>query len=401
MTKINFFLFFSVLVTSCTKIPANFVLFDKIKDEKKIDLASEKVIIDFKNKDVLKKETLKKESDFSKVLREALYFSSSLEREALKLISKNNSLQKMTLFSILSYVAEIKSGVKKATPFGLDCSKFDIKRERSFIKISKLCTKPAVQVAQIKILEEDKLYDVEFFIKEWERVVGMSVTLTGDNMLCNIKIKDKKLYTLKCDNWSYQMESGRASVTVIKTNEFLFQRDAQKQFVIRGGFFKEMMENKKIDISVPLHGKIKIFEKEIKIMDQYADEVNSMDSNANASNKINSEEIGLKNEEKNEEKNDKKNENNNQDGQVANQNINQDLSQEAHQQGHQEISQDNTQGEIGNEFQNTELQNPEAQNPEVQNSNPQTNPEAGEIDFGVDAGQQNNPTGDQREHRGR
>ena len=57
-----------------------------------------------------------KSSIFSKEMREAIYFSNSLEREALKLILKNNSLQKLTLFSVLSYIVETNAGVKKKHP---------------------------------------------------------------------------------------------------------------------------------------------------------------------------------------------------------------------------------------------------------------------------------------------
>lgn len=274
-----------------------------------------------------------KQPDFNKILREAIYFSSSLEREALKLILNNNSLQKQSLFSVLSYIVEINTGAKKSTPFGLDCGKFEVRREQKVIKIFKSCVKPIVEVAKINIISEDSIYDVEFMIKEWANVVGLPVALTSDNIRCQLAVKNQKLYRLNCNDWSYLTEESQASSTVIKAKYFLFQRDAQKQFVIKGGFFKELIENKKVDIVVPLEGKIKIIEKEIKVIDDFA--------------KIIQQDIesGKKNEEKEEPKKETSNEisketgqeNSEKSNQKNNQEDQQEISQQSGQEGGQEI----------------------------------------------------------------
>lgn len=215
-----------------------------------------------------------KKSIFGKTLREAIYFSNSLEREALKLILKDSSFQKQTLFGVLSFVVETNSGAKKSTPFGLDCGQFNVRAEGKMIRVFKACVKPETEIANILTVKEDSLYEVEFLIKEWAGVVGLAVTLTGENLRCSLRIREKKLYVLNCANWSYQVQSDQVSSTVVKAREFVFQRDAKKQFVIRGGFFKELMENRKIDIVVPLEGKIKIIEKELLVIDEFANKLN-------------------------------------------------------------------------------------------------------------------------------
>lgn len=215
-----------------------------------------------------------KKEVFSKVLRESIYFSNSLEREALKLILKDNSMQKNTLFSVLSYVVETNSGAKKTTPSGLDCGQFLVQPDGKYIRIIKACVKPHSEIASIRTVADESLYEVEFLIKEWASVVGLAVTLTGDNLRCSLRVKDKKLSVLNCDNWSYQTSADQFSSTVVKAREFVFNRDAKKQFVIRGGFFKELVENKKIDIMVPLEGKIKIIEKELRVIDEFAIKIN-------------------------------------------------------------------------------------------------------------------------------
>lgn len=282
------------------------------------------------------------ELQFSKTLREAVYFSNSLEREALKLILKDSSFQKPTFFSVLSFIVETNSGAKKSTPFGLDCGQYSVIREQKTIKIFKTCVKPQAEVANIKILEEDRAYEVQFLIKEWASVVGLSVTLTSDNVLCAMTVKDKKLLRLKCDNWSYQTDSDQIYSTVVRAKVFLFQRDAQKQFVIKGGFFKELVENKKIDIVVPLEGKIKIIEKEIKVIDEFVDrqkkESGVLNEKEEDPKKENSKEAGKKNLEESNQKDGSQ-----ESGQENFEKSNQEEQQEANQEKSQQTSSDASQ----------------------------------------------------------
>jgi hypothetical protein len=216
---------------------------------------------------------LEKQSDFSKLLRESIYFANSLEREALKLITKDSSFQRLTLFSVLSFVVETSSGAKKSTPLGLDCGTYTVKRVGRDISILKSCSRPFAEIAHIQIVRESEKeaeYAVDFTINEWASVLGMAVTLTGSNVRCQLTVKDARLNRMNCDNWSFLISESHLSATVVKTKVFLFERDAEKQFVIKGGFFKELIENKKIDIVVPLEGKIKIIEKEIRVIDEFA-----------------------------------------------------------------------------------------------------------------------------------
>ena len=215
-----------------------------------------------------------KPPEFPKMLREAIYFANSLEREALKLLTKDSGFQRLTLFSVLSYVVEISSGAKKSTPLGLDCGNYTVKKVGRDISILKSCSKPFAEMAHIQIINErdqEAEYAVDFTINEWSGVLGMAVTLTGSNVRCLLNVKNARLSRMNCENWSYLISESHLSATVMKAKEFRFERDAQKQFVIKGGYFKELIENKKIDITVPLEGKIKIIEKEIRVIDEFLD----------------------------------------------------------------------------------------------------------------------------------
>lgn len=239
------------------------------KNETNKSQSADENLVKAESTDVSKKE--KQKPKISRVLRESIYFAASLEREALKLIVKNESSARKTLFSTLSYIIENYSGSKKSAPLGLDCSKYDVQFVSQRWVILKACYRPASEVAMIKPIREGSEYEFEFVTSQWASVLGMSAVLTGSNVTCRMTIVDDKLSGLSCDNWIHQVSEDQTSSTVVKANEFIFNRNATKQFIIKGGFYKELVQNKKIDIEVPLRGKIKVFEKELKIIDAFSE----------------------------------------------------------------------------------------------------------------------------------
>jgi hypothetical protein len=206
-----------------------------------------------------------------RALRAAIYFASSLERESLRLILKNEELQKTTLFGVLSYSLESKAGVRKNIPRDLDCAKIEsVQKENAWV-ISKTCRLPFQEMAFINELKEKKHYEVIFNIEHWSSVLGMSAAITGSKISCSIYITDdEKLDRLSCQNWAYQVSEDKLSSTVVRADQFEFNREAQQQFVFKGGFYQELVKNKNIDLSVPMQGKIKILEKELKVIDDFS-----------------------------------------------------------------------------------------------------------------------------------
>ena len=249
-----------------------------------------------------------------RVLRAAVYFASSIEREALRLILKNDELQKTMLFNVLSYSLESKAGVKKTVPRGLDCSKIESVKVGNTWVVKKTCRQPHQEIAYIRELEQKKQYEISFVIEHWASVMGMSAVITGSNITCKLRASDdEKLSGLSCNNWSYQVSEGKLSSTVVRADQFEFDREAQHQLVIKGGFYQELVKNKNIDITVPLHGKIKIIEKELKVIDEFSAYKDGVTNEGKIEESKNSEEKNVKNgevkptdESKVEEKNDPK-----------------------------------------------------------------------------------------------
>lgn len=213
---------------------------------------------------------------FKKEQREAIYFSAGLEKEALKLLTKNPTFDELTLFSVLSYALETNHGVKKSPPVHLDCSRFRFVSElqkpaeiESKISVFKTCQKPESRIAEISIGKDQTSIEIKFLAKEWISVLGLSSTLSGNNVLCQLRIENKKLASLRCENWIRTLGVTNTSAEELRLGTFVFERKSLHQFLLKGGIYKDLVERKKIEIEVPLEGKIKRFEKEIEVIDQY------------------------------------------------------------------------------------------------------------------------------------
>lgn len=216
---------------------------------------------------------------FRKDQREAIYFSASLEKEALKILTKNPSFDELTLFSVLSYALETSYGVKKSPPSHLDCSRFRFVKQTegsaskpTKVVVFKTCQKPESKIAEIEISKDQANLSIAFLSKEWIPVLGLSATLYGENVRCELEIEKKKLASLRCQNWIRTLGVTNTSAEELRLNTFVFDRKNSHQFVLKGGLYRDLVERKKVEIDVPLEGKIKRFEKEIEVIDQYAEE---------------------------------------------------------------------------------------------------------------------------------
>lgn len=256
-------------------------------DENQVELEKKPEKASFDKTSSDKAGLTKEKSLFPKELKESVYFAASLERESLRLISKNSALEPTTLFSVLSYAFEVASGTKKSAPRSIDCGRFQIEKaeEPGQLKILKICIKPYATVALVKSRAEDTEFEVTFKIKEWASVVGLSVTLTNSDIVCLLRLKDKKLNSMVCDNWSYFLSASDASATEVRLKTMSFYREQQQQLKLSGGFFHDLIERKKIDITVPLEGKIKLIEKEIEVKDDFADKVKTSEDVLNEKEK--------------------------------------------------------------------------------------------------------------------
>lgn len=258
-----FFIFFILVLTGCFKKTEN--LPETKPSESKISAA----LRESDNKSLTQPfQILNKEQ------REAIYFAASLEKEALRIITKNEYSDELSLFSVLSYAVEVAAGIKKTSISRLDCSRFrfaESAKDKKLIQVFKTCMKPESLVAEIQTNDDKSHLTVTFLIKEWASVVGLSAMTTGQDVVCDLQIKNKKLDGLNCLNWIKSLAASAVSAEEIRLKTFTFQRDQESQLLVKGGLYKDLVERKKIEMRVPLQGKIKLIEKEIEVIDEFAE----------------------------------------------------------------------------------------------------------------------------------
>ena len=107
--------------------------------------------------------------------------------------------------------------------------------------ILKKCLTPNTEFIRVKTYTPEK-FSFEFFIIEWASVVGSTTVLTNGDILCDLELKNKKVHLFRCDNWSFQTKEELGVPIIFKAETFKFSRDSKEQFVILGGFQKELVQ---------------------------------------------------------------------------------------------------------------------------------------------------------------
>lgn len=194
-------------------------------------------------------------------------FAASLEREILKTIRPDFNLP-MTQFEILSTVLDQRVGIKKN--FGrVDCKLFKIEQQSTLYLFFKQCQNPQVRVADLETKTKNQI-SVHFYTAEWVSVVGQSVALTAADRVCVLTIEDEKLKRLSCENTNMALDQA-LEVQELRLKEFVFDQKADFQVQVSGGFYKNLVEHRKLSMKIPFDGKIKIIEKELKVRDDFAE----------------------------------------------------------------------------------------------------------------------------------
>lgn len=262
-------------------------------------------------------------------------FAASLEREILKTIRPDLNLP-MTQFEILSTVLDQRVGIKKNFA-RVDCKLFKIEPQNTLYLFFKQCQNPQVRVADVETKTKNQI-SVHFYTSEWASVVGQSVALTAADRVCVLTIEEDKLKRLSCENTNLALDQAM-DVQELRLKEFVFDQKAEFQVQVSGGFYKNLVEHRKLNMKIPFDGKIKIIEKELKVRDDFA----GLDS----PQKTGTEHIEIQNTQKQptegsdgQKSNEEKSENNNQEEHQKN-NPEEKLIEE----GHKEVDQESPQRE--------------------------------------------------------
>jgi len=222
-------------------------------------------------------QNLNDEIVFAKMLTGQLKFIASLEKEVLKLLL-DNTAPEVNQFEVLAYGFDKFNGAKTGFLPGFGCQKIAVRAGTKKFEIYSECTKPAKKLAEISedVVNKNKL-TVVFFTPNWKVILGNAAGINPDRV-CQFSIKDNKVQSFDCKDTVFSPRITGLDINLyeLKIKKYEFNRNQANELVIEGGQYKDLIETKKINMTVPMTGKISIIEKEIKVKDDFTDMQNKL-----------------------------------------------------------------------------------------------------------------------------
>lgn len=207
-----------------------------------------------------------KELEILKSQAQILRFAASIEREILKTIRSDINIS-MTQFEVISVIYDQKIGTKKNFS-NIDCKLYKTVAQGQHTEIVKQCQKPESKVANLDFSQRNQI-TITFDTSEWSGIVGATVAMTAPKRQCVLNYENKKLIRFSCENTVLQLAE-QNDIEELRLAEFIFDQNAKDQVHVVGGFFKNLIEHRKLKLNIPFDGKIKIIEKELKVRDDFA-----------------------------------------------------------------------------------------------------------------------------------
>lgn len=118
---------------------------------------------------------------------------------------------------------------------------------------------------------------VVFFTPNWKVILGNAAGINPERV-CQFSIKDNKVQSFNCKDTVFSPRITGLDINLyeLKIKKYEFNRNQADELVIEGGQYKDLIETKKINMTVPMSGKISIIEKEIKVKDDFTDMQNKL-----------------------------------------------------------------------------------------------------------------------------
>lgn len=217
------------------------------------------------------------EKAYGRMLGANLKFLGSLEKEVLKLLLEGNSPE-VNQFEVLSFGFDKFNGAKTGFLQGFGCQKIAVRAAPKKYEIYSECTKPAKKLAEMnEDLSNKNRLTIVFLTSNWKVILGNAAGINPER-ICEVTFKDNKVQSLDCKDTVFSPRFTGVDINLyeLKIRKYLFNRNQANELMIEGGQYKDLIENKKISMTVPMNGKISIIEKELKVKDDFADMQNKL-----------------------------------------------------------------------------------------------------------------------------
>lgn len=197
---------------------------------------------------------LKEKKSLIKIFAQA----DSIIREASWLLTEKRKVKMSSPFGRIQRAFMISANQKLTKLPGLKCDRYGIQNGID-LKISFNCEKKPVSFAQVSGFKQ-KHITVSFETLNLADSLGIAASIYGKPIVCQIQVNsENELLRMDCNTWVQD----RFENQLVVLSELQFSKKENDQLVMKGEVLENLKLRRKIDVKVPISGKIKLSEIEL------------------------------------------------------------------------------------------------------------------------------------------
>ncbi|XGC82339.1 hypothetical protein ACES2L_07595 [Bdellovibrio bacteriovorus] len=200
----------------------------------------------------------------------ARYFeqADAIHREAWWVLSNERRPMGKSPFGKIQRALLSSKGVKLSNKSLFSCDRYLVKRDiqsltgfpQKFEIFEKCSTKTeAKRIAEVFASKESD-FSAIFYSENLEEVLGLGATILNKNIRCEFKGNEKhQLISLKCKDWAQD----RSKEHMVRLDVYDYEKEGKNLIKLRGKVYEHLSDIRKIEVDIPLEGKIKVLETEL------------------------------------------------------------------------------------------------------------------------------------------
>ncbi|UOF02160.1 hypothetical protein [Bdellovibrio reynosensis] len=200
----------------------------------------------------------------------ARYFeqADAIHREAWWVLSNERRPMGKSPFGKIQRALLSSNGIKLSNKSLFSCDRYLVKRDiqsltgfpQKFEIFEKCSTKTdAKRIAEVFAAKEADFY-ATFYSENLEEVLGLGATILNKNIRCDFKGNEKnQIVSLKCKDWAQD----RSKEQMVRLDIYDYEKEGKNLIKLRGKVYENLSDIRKIEVDIPLEGKIKVLETEL------------------------------------------------------------------------------------------------------------------------------------------
>ena len=206
--------------------------------------------------------------DREKMLIRAFLQADQVHREVLWILMKDRPPLTKTIFGKIARSIQSDSGEKLKFKSFFKCDQYAVQKQTQGLgaypvkmKFFETCGGlSGMPYAELEVLQKDRM---SFFFESEKMgdVIGLGSSIINKRMNCSMELDSNQTVTqIKCENLYHDRQNGE----VFHLKSYLYRKDKDDLIEVSGEVLKNLVAQRKVQIKVPLAGKIKFSEKELQ-----------------------------------------------------------------------------------------------------------------------------------------